>query len=512
MKFALVFAISSLLFNCQTDTNVDDIASIETGNNLAFKKERFQDLEKLTSYVEELKRNIKGSSLNKESSLGDAYNFIVIEDQDVLIYEEQTNTTYTIPIVKAEQEVGTFSNLVVKFSDTNQTEAFIINYVPNDGFLEASENYEQTPFSGSITKEHLQYDGSLDNLNENANPNCTTVTIMFCNWSEGSVEGTTHLAGRNCTPRYMFSFSYEACSDFPELVIPPSSSSSNQSTSSPSTSTSSGSNNNSNDNPIIIPTVPRIENTLDIDGITFDMNNWLNDNLYVKLELIKLLEEKPDAEDFILEVIEELIINQGLTLEEYRNSQIVFEGPEVLVPNIRDYLDCFSLLESAEITIYVDQPVPNTDDTWVSTGDIKAGHSFVKIKQGNVTRVFGLYPAGDADPIAPNDPHAFGNNEGYEFHVSITFSVSGGALQQIISNANNYNQNYDLNNNNCTDYAIQTAQSVGLTLPDPQKSWLGGGGSSPGAFGQALRNMQLPNGMTRNTTGGNASANSGDCN
>ncbi|MBC8753947.1 hypothetical protein H2O64_04645 [Kordia sp. YSTF-M3] len=516
LKFTLVFGISFLLFNCQSDTNLDEIITSETGNNIAFKSGRLQNLEKLTSYVEELKRNLKGTSINKESSLEDTYNFVIIEDQDILIYEEQTKTTYTIPILKFQQEVGTFSNLVVKFSDTNQTEAFIINYEPNDGFLEAAENYDQTPFSGSITKESLQYDGSLDNLSENANPNCTTITIKYCNWSEGNLEGTPHLAGANCTTRFMFDVSYEVCSDFPELVDPPSSSTSD-SPDSATTSTSSGTSNNSNNNPVTIPTVPIVEDTLDIDGISFDMNNWLNQNLAVKLELISILAENPEAEDSILEAINALMADDQLTLRQYRYSQGEFEAPDVPILDIRDYLNCFDLSQSAEITVYVDQPEPNTDNPWVLGGEIKAGHSFIGITQGNVTRAIGLYPAGSADPLAPNDPHQFGNDESNEFHVSITFSISGAALTQVVNNANNYDQNYDLNTNNCTDYVIQTVQLMGITLPDPQRSWTGGGGSNPGAFGQALRNMALSPGMTRNTNNGgadseNANANSGDCN
>ncbi|MFK7750309.1 MAG: hypothetical protein AB8B65_18100, partial [Kordia sp.] len=155
--------------------------------------------------------------------------------------------------------------------------------------MEAVEDYNQTPFSGRIIKEFIQYDGSLDYLKDNGN--CVTITIKYCNWSEGNLEGTPHLAGPNCTPRFMFDVGYEVCSDFPELVDPPSPSGS-ESPNSGTTSTSSGGSNNNN-TPVIIPNVPKIESILDIDGVSLQMNDWLNriENLNIKLELINIFNE-----------------------------------------------------------------------------------------------------------------------------------------------------------------------------------------------------------------------------
>lgn len=94
-----------------------------------------------------------------------------------------------------------------------------------------------------------------------------------------------------------------------------------------------------------------------------------------------------------------------------------------------------------------------------------------------------------------------------EFDVSITFTINRYSLFNIVDDARNYNINYDLNTNNCTDYVIQIAQLAGIVLPDPQSTWTNGGGSNPGAFGQAIRSMALLKGMTRDVTGGNAGNN-----
>jgi len=254
----------------------------------------------------------------------------------------------------------------------------------------------------------------------------------------------------------------------------------------------------------------------DINGLNNNQIDWLNENPDIADELQNLLSDNnftQEAEDFILEAIEVLMIDQNISLEEYINTQIDFISPDIPIEDIEDYLSCFDTTQSAEITIYVNQPVPNSDEVYVTSGDTKAGHSSIGISQGNVNRTWGLYPEGNVSPIAPNDPFEFGNDSGREFHVSITFSISPSDLQRIINDAEAYNQNYDLNNNNCTDYVIQVAQSIDRILPDPQATWpANGGGSCPGPFGQALRTMILPAGTTRNNDGGDIMANTGDCN
>lgn len=203
-----------------------------------------------------------------------------------------------------------------------------------------------------------------------------------------------------------------------------------------------------------------------------------------------------------------VVCGEGYTLDNNGNCVVesVLEAPELLIEDMENYLRCFDTTKSAQLTIYIDQPIANQSDAW-TTGDGKAGHAFINLTQGNLTRSWGLYPSGTAGPYSPDDPHAFGNNMNDEFDVSITITINQSSLFNIVEDARNYNINYDLNTNNCTDYVIQTAQLAGIALPDPQSTWTNGGGSNPGAFGQAIRTMTLVNGMTRNNTGGNAGNN-----
>jgi len=205
--------------------------------------------------------------------------------------------------------------------------------------------------------------------------------------------------------------------------------------------------------------------------------------------------------------------SMGIAYAAYYNSleAMVYEGPDKPITSMADYLKCFDISKGAQLTIYVNQPIANSNKAWTMTGD-KAGHSFIGITQNGVSRVWGLYPETNASPYNPNDPHAFGNNEGDSYDISISFVINASALQSITTNAINYQKNYDLNSNNCTDYVLGIAGSSGLFLPDPQSTWPNGGGSNPGAFGEALRQMSLPQETTIDTDGGSAINNNGNCN
>ena len=111
----------------------------------------------------------------------------------------------------------------------------------------------------------------------------------------------------------------------------------------------------------------------------------------------------------------------------------------------------------------------------------------------------------------PPEPSIMGNDSGANFDVSISTTVSGSVLNQIIQYAINYESMYDLDNYNCTDFGIEIGNLAGLELPDYYGTWLGGGGSNPGAPGQDLRNMTLSSGASRNTLGGLAPSNRKGC-
>jgi hypothetical protein len=488
--------IFSLFINCQTD---DYEVQKELKNQFPYKTTVIKNKDILSNT--KLNNQISNFSTLK------SYDFTISTDFVKLIENIENNShSYTFPIKRSQSAENSLENLVFMydatsdnysssivtyhFSDT-QIQEFIstghiasssydINYTPIS--IDANEIIEKNSLSSPCTTNFTVYHITPDT--EETFLHSSTIGNIHNDCQHEDANGNS-----TCTSYTIITYD---CPDGSSSAGP--SSGTNNSTS--------GSNSSQENDIITSPTIEREEQVLNIDGITLEMNNWLNENLDIKSELITLLEENPEGDDFILYMIEAMIADNTLTIEELRKSQVAFFAPEVPIMDMGEYLQDFTLSEGALVTIYVNQPIPNSDDAWRSTGDEKAGHSSINITQGNVSRTWGLYPEGDADPLAPNDPHRFGNDENKDYHVSITFSVDGSQLGDIINNAVNYMENYDLNDNNCTDYVISTAQLVGITLPDPQKSWVGGGGSCPGAFGEGLRNMILPNGMTRDDNGG----------
>jgi hypothetical protein len=189
---------------------------------------------------------------------------------------------------------------------------------------------------------------------------------------------------------------------------------------------------------------------------------------------------------------------------------ITLIGPRVKIVDINEYLKCFNLTQNATLIIYVDQPKPNSSDSYTLGGDV--GHTFIALQQGEIRRVLGYYPATSVDPYGKTtDISAFGNNENHFFDVSISTPISSVQLLNILGHCNNAPKTYDLNTYNCTDFAIQIGNLAGLNLPDSSGTWPNGGGSNPGQLGQNIRPMALPANSYKQTTGANSASNKGEC-
>ncbi|MCL1650635.1 hypothetical protein M2T70_16865 [Elizabethkingia anophelis] len=185
------------------------------------------------------------------------------------------------------------------------------------------------------------------------------------------------------------------------------------------------------------------------------------------------------------------------------------------IPNIKDYLKCLNLSQGATVTLYVDQPTPNTTSTWSgSVADPNVGHTFISITQGGTTRFMGFYPSNSISPFS-SPPAAVGmyvNDQGHKFSVSITSNITATQLNNIVGYINSMSSaTYNLNTYNCTNFGIDALAKAGISLPKTSGNWPGGGGSNPGNLGQDLRNLNNSS-VQKNTSGGNAPKNTGSCN
>lgn len=170
---------------------------------------------------------------------------------------------------------------------------------------------------------------------------------------------------------------------------------------------------------------------------------------------------------------------------------IVVIEPDVPITDILEFLKCLDKNSEAIITVYTNQPIPNSTSAHYYNF---VGHTFISITQGSNTNVIGYYPQSNwVNPVNPASESALGDNGHEEYNVSILTTVNASTLNSIIDTIANSNPNYDLNSYNCTDFAIEIGNLAGMNLPEANGTWPSGGGSNPGTLGEYIRNMSGPN-------------------
>lgn len=205
---------------------------------------------------------------------------------------------------------------------------------------------------------------------------------------------------------------------------------------------------------------------------------------------------------------------EEVTVDNYWEQDVIlFDNiSDPVVKDVKEYLKCFNLSNGAELTLYVDQPIPNSSKTWTgSTLEPDVGHTFILISQGNITRVMGLYPKDGVNVVFTSDDGVLINNGGHHFDISISVNITSAQLAILHDSIIDSYSVYDLNSYNCTDFGIDMFNFLGFDIPDNDGVWKFGGGSNPGNLGQDLRKMKLPLGMKRNVRGGKAPKNNGGC-
>jgi hypothetical protein len=248
-----------------------------------------------------------------------------------------------------------------------------------------------------------------------------------------------------------------------------------------------------------------ITECIGFDNATADISNWLNSANYLEKKSIATFLQNnncsPEAIDNSIAVINMFINEPNVAFA---------DTPDLPIIDMSTYLECFDTSQPAIITIYVDQPIADNPATYSGAGVI--GHTFVSIEQGGNISSFGFYPnSGNIYPIVNEQANSvMGNDESHTFDVSISIEVDGTTLQDIIDSSVNFNNTYDLNDYNCSDFGIEIANLAGINLTEADGSWPGGGGSNPGTLGQEIRNINNSD-TTINDQGGTSPANNKNC-
>ncbi|WP_298511128.1 hypothetical protein [uncultured Kordia sp.] len=345
-KLGILFiGLSLVLQSCQDDEQI-----VVQNEHSHLQKGRIENYSKLNSFVEKIKKKSDTITDGKTTSLEQINGFDILYNQDMFIQDENGLTTFSIPIYKHNQEGKTFSNLIVKFSDTAPTEAFILNYYPTDAYMDAVAVDEQTPFAGKINSEPVSYDGSLDHI-KSLGEDCTTIIVKYCNF--GEEDGGVHLGGQNCTVGYYWFETYTLCpDDEPSLVDTPSSpgGSGAESTTNPIDYSNAGTSSNGNtvtQNPVVVPNAPNIYNRLPIDGLSSEIIEWLNNNPTVEEELLEFLEEN-NWSDGAKEEVRLTLLSESISDNDWDYSRTgMLNGHEAL-----EYIAAYDGFDSGAYTMY----------------------------------------------------------------------------------------------------------------------------------------------------------------
>jgi RHS repeat-associated protein len=171
-----------------------------------------------------------------------------------------------------------------------------------------------------------------------------------------------------------------------------------------------------------------------------------------------------------------------------------------------------SKASSYRMTIYVDQPGKGgDDDTWeygdggslFGSGD--TGHAFVKLEvsyeDGTTKSVaFGFYPKNKMAVVPGVKDETAGvlkdqgvDESGKPQHpaeVAYSRELYADQFKSVMNFVSgNENSRFNLNTNNCTDFAMGAAKAGGIKMPDAKGTWPGGGGNNPGVLGENLKKM-----------------------
>jgi hypothetical protein len=158
------------------------------------------------------------------------------------------------------------------------------------------------------------------------------------------------------------------------------------------------------------------------------------------------------------------------------------------------------------LIIHVKQPLSGRRKAF--TGFDNVGHMFITLIKYNddnsiVSRSFGFYPDKNstfsATPLHPNAPSVFKDDALHNWDEAIGKFISKKRFDKIIRLLNKYEHKiYNLNQNNCTDFGLNIASIVGISISDVNGKWPLGKGNNPANAGQSILEKKFTHADTEN--------------
>jgi hypothetical protein len=202
--------------------------------------------------------------------------------------------------------------------------------------------------------------------------------------------------------------------------------------------------------------------------------------------------------------------------------------------DVTKYLKCFSNIpdsgSTCSIEILTDIPVDNDPDKFFNWNTGSPGHTFLQIKKSNgsqsVSQNIGFYPEQGWKTLLTTAPvkGKFVDNGWHEFNASLKRDISADQLKSVVTEIESLAKSvqYDIDDYNCTDFALQVFNSVPYSTPleIPKYNIPGGmapnGTNTPQGLYQKLKNMrqagQEYNNITIPGVKGFVSDSNGPCN
>ena len=179
--------------------------------------------------------------------------------------------------------------------------------------------------------------------------------------------------------------------------------------------------------------------------------------------------------------------------------------------NVDQYLKCFDNIPddgaTCSITIYADIPVDSDPSKYFNWNTESPGHCFLELKKTNgtqsVQQSIGFYPATNWKNILNADPvdSKMVDNGHHEFNAALKMNVNPYLFKMAIGKIKELStMKYDMDEFNCTDFALEVFNYVRTPLQIPQYVIPGGTQASnmPQGLYIKLQDMWLNNDPEKN--------------
>jgi hypothetical protein len=174
-------------------------------------------------------------------------------------------------------------------------------------------------------------------------------------------------------------------------------------------------------------------------------------------------------------------------------------SPDAPITDIKEELKCFTNNSTStyNVSVNVNEPDPGTRDVVNPFSSFPVGHTYLTLEQHNadgtsIIRTVGFYPKNSVKPGRETDQSIFGNDSYTPYDVSLNFTVTGTQLSKVASTlVNQQAYQYDLDNFNCTNSAMDALKAININLPDTKSDEPLFSGNDPGDLGEDIRSLNL---------------------